>query len=562
MSAVYLGRSVEPTPNEPPRVVALKIVRHDVRYDERMLNMFLEEGRLIARLVHPNIVRTLEVGADAEQDYIAMELMLGKTFAAVHDAIASRDVRLNADIAAWMAARVADALHYAHELRDERGRPLNLVHRDVNPANVFATFNGEVKLFDFGLAKVTGTDHVGSSVLAGKLSYLSPEQVMQLPLDRRSDVFSLGTTLWELLTSRRLFRRDSDIETVRAVQLGPIPDPRLVAPEIPEELARIAKTALERNRDHRYPSAAHLAHDLDTYLYRRTSPAEVTARIAQLVDTLFPGEQKRQQGWLKPAISPSTRNLSSITPSQVPIPNMDAVPSFVRERTPQDGVPLHRTTPDGSLSFADDAFEPTDHAFPAVTETRPPSSRNPAMPPPPSSRLPPRSVPPTTAPAPPRSIPPSMPPATAPARSAPPATTRSVPPSMPPPTAPSRSVAPPSTAPRTMPPRTMPPRATTARPMPPTSSAEDISRTDLQPAHERPKTELKPMAVPHSQRPKRAPIPLPSRVGTGSIPPPPRASAPPPPPRTPVRAKPTARDTDPPKSDTQTQVDPPGHPKR
>jgi serine/threonine protein kinase len=134
------------------------------------------------------------------------------------------------------------------------------VHRDVNPANVFATFAGEVKLFDFGLAKVTAGDASGSHlIVAGKLSYLSPEQIMQMPLDRRSDIFSLGTTLWELLTGKRLFRRVSDLDTVRAVQLGPIPDPRAVAPEIPEELARITKTALECNREHRYPNAAYLA---------------------------------------------------------------------------------------------------------------------------------------------------------------------------------------------------------------------------------------------------------------------------------------------------------------
>src|SRR6185369_11002975 len=192
----------------------LKIVRHDVRMDEQMLRMFLEEGRLIARLVHPNIVRTLEVGGDAEQDFIAMELMLGKTFAAIHDAIVMREVRLNPEIVAWAAARIADALHYAHELTDDQGRPLQLVHRDVNPANVFATFDGEVKLFDFGLAKVMAGEKKGSNVVAGKLSYLSPEQIMQMPIDRRSDIFSLGTTIWELLTGKRLFRRTTDIDTV------------------------------------------------------------------------------------------------------------------------------------------------------------------------------------------------------------------------------------------------------------------------------------------------------------------------------------------------------------
>ena len=530
MSAVYLGRRVDAAPDI-PRVVALKIVRHDVRLDERMLRMFLEEGHLIAKLVHPNIVRTLEVGGDADQDFIAMELMLGKTFAAIHDAIAARDVRLNSDIAAWMAARVGDALHYAHELRDEANVPLGLVHRDVNPANVFATFDGEVKLFDFGLAKATADDPAGAQMLAGKLSYLSPEQIMQMPLDRRSDVFSLGTALWELLTSRRLFRRDSDIETVRAVQLGPIPDPRLVAPEIPEELARIVKTALERNRDHRYPTAAHFAHDLDAYLYGRTSPNDVTARLAQLVDTLFPGEQKRQQGWLKPAIGPSNRGMRAVTPGQIPpaagsqaalfsrevtqvmplpapssgrsLCGYDAVPSYIREATPREGVPLNLTARDGS---------------PYLPHEGPPPPSAPRVAPPPATAV---SRP---------SAPPSAP-------SAPPPSPRSAPPASAAPSAVARAW--PLPASRT--PAPPPPRSRASRPpppaLPPVTSPEDLSRTDVQAP---PKPELKPMAPLVGQRPRRAPIPLPSRVAGGSVPPPPKRKP----------------DTEPPSSDTQVDVPP------
>ena len=381
MSAIYLGRHID-SPPEAPNVVALKIARHDTSMDDRLVKMFLEEGRLIQRLVHPNIVRTLEVGADADQDYIAMELMMGKTFAAVHDTLAARQVRMSPEIAAWTAARVADALDFAHQLADENGRPLNLVHRDVNPANIFATFRGEVKLFDFGLAKVTTGDSMSSQhMLAGKLSYLSPEQVMQIPVDRRSDIFSLGTSLWEFLTAKRLFRRDSDIDTVRAVQLGPIPDVRTVAPELPEDLARIVKTALERNRDHRYPTAGYLARELDNWLYQRTSPQEVTARLAQLVDTIFPGESKRQGGWLKPAITssaqkpnfnvtmPSAGNAKPERPAGLEVRRdsrettavMVAAPTF----TPAEGVPVLQPGP----------LTPRE-GIPAV----PPSSQIPSLP--------------------------------------------------------------------------------------------------------------------------------------------------------------------------------------
>ena len=384
MSAVYLGRHID-SPADAPNVVALKIARHDTSMDDRLVKMFLEEGRLIQRLVHPNIVRTLEVGAEADQDFIAMELMLGKTFAAVHDTLAARNVRMSPEIAAWTAARVSEALEFAHQLADETGRPLNLVHRDVNPANVFATFRGEVKLFDFGLAKVTTGDTASSQqMLAGKLSYLSPEQVMQIPVDRRSDVFSLGTSLWEFLTGKRLFRRDSDIDTVRAVQLGPIPDVRTVAPELPEDLARIVKTALERNRDHRYPTAGYLARDLDAWLYQRTSPQEVTARLAQLVDTLFPGEQKRQSGWLKPAITSSAQkpnfastmqSAGNLQPSKPEKPAGLEVRRDSRETTAVMHVPPTHTPTEGVPALQPGPLTPRD-GIPAI----PPSSQIPSLP--------------------------------------------------------------------------------------------------------------------------------------------------------------------------------------
>ncbi len=545
MSAVYLGRRFDPDPDLPP-VVALKIVRHDVAKDERMVGMFLEEGKLLARLVHPNIVRTLEVGSDAEQDFIAMELMLGKTFAAIHDALVARGVRLNAEIAAWTAARIADALHYAHELTDEGGRPLALVHRDVNPANVFATFDGEVKLFDFGLAKVTAGEASGSQMLAGKLSYLSPEQIMQMPLDRRSDIFSLGTTLWELLTSKRLFRRDSDIDTVRAVQLGPIPDPRTVAPEIPEELARIAKTALERNRDHRYPSAAYLSRELDAFVFTRSSKADVSARLAQLVDTLFPGEHKRQSGWLKPAISSSiSRSMTAVTTTPRPASVSRPPPPELRRDTRETTAVMHNAPPVPSSS-RDSLGVPSPPPVPS-------SSRNsvgvPSPPPVPSSSRTSVSVPnaktlrdgvpsvatpregiPTARP--PGSLPPSVPtsrtswpvpsprPSQRPAPSVPPAPTQR---SRPPP----RAIPTPRPFTRTdvqaIPPA--PDSRTEVHNAAPTIETPAIAPPPLTsppPADRESTPSMKPSMPPIGGvglRPKRAPIPLPSRARGESSPP-------------------------------------------
>ena len=306
LSTIYLGRRVDDG-----GLVALKVVRHDLRDDDEVLAMFADEAHLLERLVHPNIVRTFEHGVDQDHAFIAMELLLGTTLAEVQRACAARGMGLHPEVIAWVGARIADALQYAHDRKDARGQPLGIIHRDVNPSNVFLGFDGEVKLIDFGLAKRHGrATKTRRGVIKGKVPYLSPEQIMQLPLDHRSDVFGLGTTLWELCTTRRLFGRTTEIETVRAVHCGPIPDPRLLAPDVPPELAAIILHALERNRDRRYESAGELARHLDALL-GDVGAANATARLAEMQRTLFPAELQRQRGWCKPALSIARRPSSS-----------------------------------------------------------------------------------------------------------------------------------------------------------------------------------------------------------------------------------------------------------
>ncbi len=308
MASVYLGRATD-TAHE---TVALKVMRPD-RGDEdtEFVKMFVDEANLLARLRHPAIVRTIEVGVDGGQRYIAMELLLGTTLANIYEECSSRGLRLEPDLVAWIGARIAEGLHHAHELRDDAGTATGLIHRDVNPANVFVTFAGEIKLFDFGMAKtmMRTTAKTQPGVVKGKLSYLAPEQIMQLPLDRRADIFGLGTTLWELCTTQRLFQRESDVETVRAVHVGPIPDVRTLVPEVPARLAAIVARALERNRDHRYRTAADLAADLEEIASARGATAP--ARLSSMLDSLFPEERKKQRNWLKPAISSSRAPPSS-----------------------------------------------------------------------------------------------------------------------------------------------------------------------------------------------------------------------------------------------------------
>jgi serine/threonine-protein kinase len=294
LSAVYLGRR-----KDDGAAVALKIVRHDLRSDDEVLDMFADEANLLPRLAHPGIVRTLEVGVGAECSFIAMELLLGVTLGHVLRTCANKGMGLHPEASAFIAARVADALHHAHEL--------GVIHRDANPENIFVGFDGAVKLIDFGVAKVEGRLRRSTpGVLKGKLPYLAPEQVMQLQVDRRVDVFALGTTLWEMLTMRRLFRRETEEQTLRAVHCGPIVDPCRLAPDVPPELGATVLRALERNREARMPTARILARELDEFL-RRRGVCDAGPAIRATMSELFVFEAKRQRGWLKPILSRSSR---------------------------------------------------------------------------------------------------------------------------------------------------------------------------------------------------------------------------------------------------------------
>jgi serine/threonine-protein kinase len=300
MATLHLARVRDPAEAEKePRLVAIKLIKEDLAARAEYRDMFRDEAGILARLSHPNIVKTLEVGVVGERPFIAMELLLGRSVLDLCEACKERGTTFPMDLAAWICARVANALHYAHALKDADATPLELIHRDVNPSNVHITYDGDVKLIDFGLARVRRrATRSTQGIVKGKVSYFSPEQVNQHEVDHRTDIFSLGASLWEITTGRWLWKRDTDVETILAIRQGSVPDPTALVAGYPEELWAIVWEALMPQRDDRYADAGAMAKDLDAFVQRQSGGPAMSARASAFVEAMFPGERARRESRL------------------------------------------------------------------------------------------------------------------------------------------------------------------------------------------------------------------------------------------------------------------------
>jgi eukaryotic-like serine/threonine-protein kinase len=317
VATVYLGRVRGP--HGYARTVAIKMLKPEHARSPEFLNMFIDEANLVSKLAHPNIVQLYELAEHEGQLFIAMEMLFGQSLADVWVECQRRHGRLRGDMVAWIGARVAEGLHHAHELCDATGKSQNLVHRDVNPSNIFITYDGHVKLIDFGLVKaVNRASMTEIGVVKGKLAYLSPEQAAGKPIDRRSDIFSLGTTLWELSSDQRLFRRETDPDTVRAVRDAQIPDPTVAIFDYPSLLWLVLRRALAADPDERYPTALELARDLDGVARAQGSIIQ-SATLAELMGELFGKERAREMVWLRAA----SADAALVAPSLPPTPGED-----------------------------------------------------------------------------------------------------------------------------------------------------------------------------------------------------------------------------------------------
>ncbi len=303
MAEVHVARRIaEPGAGE---IVAIKMIREQFARNKEFVTMFMDEAKIVARLRHPNIIRYHELGSDGDQLFLAMDLLFGQSLWSLWDGCRARGVRLRYDMLAWIGARVADGLHYAHELVDEQGRPLDIVHRDVNATNIFVTYDGDIKVIDFGLAKAANrASKTAAGVIKGKVAYMSPEQAVGAPIDRRTDIFALGTTLWELACDRRLFKRSDDVETLRRVHAAEVPDATRIVDGFPPELWRVLSRALARDKGDRYRTAADLAHDLDGVAGAMSQDGAGARHVAKVMRELFADDQRRQVSWVAEASGP------------------------------------------------------------------------------------------------------------------------------------------------------------------------------------------------------------------------------------------------------------------
>lgn len=278
------------------KVLVIKRILPHLAMDPQFVQLLLQEARIAATLSHPNIAHIFDVGREENHYYIAMEHVHGEDLKHIVQQMRASEVpHFPLEHALNIVLGACAALAYAHEKTELTGEPLGIVHRDVSPQNVLVTFSGDIKLVDFGIAKVANNavELTQDGKLRGKVPYMSPEQVRGEPLDRRSDIFSLGVLLFELCTGQRLFRAPTEEQAMEMILSGDYPDPKVAAPYLPDGLAEVITRALTLDREQRYASARDMQRDLEAVV--RDAQLEVSAiGLGTFMRALFADKLKAQ----------------------------------------------------------------------------------------------------------------------------------------------------------------------------------------------------------------------------------------------------------------------------
>ncbi len=355
------------------KLVVIKRILSQLARDVSFIQMFLDEARLAARLSHPNIVQIYDLGEADGVYFISMEHIHGENLRQVlRRTKATGKTGLPVHIAARIMSQACEALYYAHTLTDIEGQPLGIVHRDVSPQNLLVSYQGQLKVVDFGIAKAaTQSQQTRAGIIKGKYSYMSPEQCRAKPLDSRSDQFALGILLWELLTGRFLFHRDNELLTMRAVCKEPILSPLEIRPDIPKALEKIIMRALDRDVDARFPDCHAMQMELERFLQREgalVSPVEVAAFMRGLFPDRLQAwrevlDQAQQAGDLDSGILKSRSDL-------FPAPSE---PSASKKSLDEEGSDA-KESPPKDIAKDVTAMGPQDAAAPGPKNAPPPSA--------------------------------------------------------------------------------------------------------------------------------------------------------------------------------------------
>ncbi len=293
MAEIFLARQAGLEGFE--KTIVIKRIRPHLSKQSNFVKMFLNEAKLAAQLNHPNIVQIYDLGKIGESYFIAMEYIFGRDMRRIIPKADALGIPFPMVYALKIASSVCEGLYYAHARTDLYGNALNIVHRDVTPENIFVSFDGTVKVLDFGIAKAANQiEQTRAGEIKGKLSYMSPEQCMGKPLDMRSDIFSMGVVLYEWLTGFKLFTGDSEVAILKSITEGKIYAPSYFKADIPEGVEAILMKALEKDRERRYQTAWEMQYDLDQFLSQyEFTPSNI--HLSNFLKQLFNDELEEEK---------------------------------------------------------------------------------------------------------------------------------------------------------------------------------------------------------------------------------------------------------------------------
>lgn len=317
------------------KIVAIKRILPTMSEDDEFIKMFVDEARITVQLHHENIVQVHELGRESGQYYIAMEYVSGRDMRQVLDSMKKRGETIPISTAAYIASSVAEGLDYAHHKSDNTGKNLNLIHRDVSPQNILVSYDGAVKITDFGIAKAEDrASKTQAGVLKGKFAYMSPEQVRGQSIDGRSDIFAVGILLYEMVTGERLFLGESDFSTLDKVRKAEVRPPSELNASLPPELEAIILKALAREPGDRYARGAELAEALEQFLIEDATIFSAK-RMRAFMEAFFSEDRERELSRMRslPPTPPPPPEPSRDGPPPPPLPTDVAALGGESEKT-------------------------------------------------------------------------------------------------------------------------------------------------------------------------------------------------------------------------------------